>query len=104
VPGVRLHWEDIKALNKSVQTDPKRPLHEIPEEYGGGYIGMLEVFHLLHCLDEVRKATYPEYYAAEWEAHGGVHAARVHNGKPQIREESGKTEWANLTWRRQIIA
>jgi len=79
VPGVRLQWDDIIALNKSVQTDPMKPLHRIPEEFGGGYIGMLEVFHLLHCLDEVRKATYPEHYAAEWEAHGGVHAARIHN-------------------------
>jgi len=34
-------------------------LHKIPEEFGcSGYIGMLEIFHLLHCLDEIKKATY----------------------------------------------
>lgn len=29
---------------------PELPFHKIPEEHGGGYLAMLEVFHLLHCL------------------------------------------------------
>ena len=47
-PGIRLDEEDVRRLNKSDM--PGRPLHKIPEEFGGGYLAMLEVFHLLHCL------------------------------------------------------
>src|SRR3978361_1756672 len=45
-PAIRLFDSDLKALNKS--DAPDRPLHRVPQEFGGGYIGMLEVFHLLH--------------------------------------------------------
>ncbi|PLB46541.1 hypothetical protein P170DRAFT_438293 [Aspergillus steynii IBT 23096] len=36
-----------------------------PEEYGYGddaYMGLLDVFHHLHCLNAMRQAAYPEYY------------------------------------------
>lgn len=47
---IRLYDEDLRKLNKSNADDPMRPLHRIPDESGGGYLAMLEVFHLLHCL------------------------------------------------------
>lgn len=78
-PAIRLFDSDLALLNKSTPEDPMRPLHRIPEEYGGGYIGMLEVFHLLHCLDSIRKATWPEYYRETWEKQGGERVVRVHN-------------------------
>lgn len=77
-PAIRLHDADLKLLNKS--DTPSRPLHRIPEELGGGYVGMLEVFHLLHCLNSLRKAMDKEYYAAEREKAGG-RAMRAHDGK-----------------------
>ena len=76
-PGIRLNEDDLKKLNKT--DTPLRPLHKIPEEYGGGYLGMLEVFHLLHCLDSLRKATWPEYYTEELETQGYT-AVRAHTG------------------------
>lgn len=47
-PGVRLTGEDLETLNKT--DEPGRILHRLPEEAGGDYLGMLEVFHLVHCL------------------------------------------------------
>jgi len=58
-PGVRLFEKDFEAMGKSVSD---KSYHRIPKENGGGYLGMTEVFHLLHCLDSIRRATYPEYY------------------------------------------
>jgi hypothetical protein len=47
IPGIRVHEEELKKLNRP--TDLKK-YHKLPEEKGGGYLAMLEVFHLLHCL------------------------------------------------------
>ena len=46
--GVRLTEEDVLAFNFSGSSS--NPLHKIPDSHGGGYVAMLEVFHLLHCL------------------------------------------------------
>ncbi|KAI0098118.1 hypothetical protein F4776DRAFT_532110 [Hypoxylon sp. NC0597] len=32
------------------------------EEYGGGYIGFLEISHQMHCLNVIRQAYHWEYY------------------------------------------
>lgn len=79
-PAIRLYDDDLKRLNKS--DTPDRPLHCIPEEFGGGYLAMLEVFHLLHCLNSLRKAMDKEYYAEERAKHGGERANRAHDGTP----------------------
>ncbi|ORY58076.1 uncharacterized protein BCR38DRAFT_460921 [Pseudomassariella vexata] len=54
--GIRLAEGYLRILNKPDMTG--RPLHRIPEEFGGGYLGLLEIFHLLHCLDSLRQATF----------------------------------------------
>ena len=46
--AVRLTEEEVRALN--LTGNKEHPLHRVPEEQGRGYLGMLEVFHLLHCL------------------------------------------------------
>ena len=80
-PAIRLYDEDLKHLNKSDTAD--RPLHRIPKEFGGGYLAMLEVFHLLHCLNSLRKAMDKEYYAEE-RTKAGESAMRAHDGKPKL--------------------
>ena len=40
---------------------------------------MLEVFHLLHCLNASRKAMDKEYYIHEWDEAGEI-AKRAHDG------------------------
>lgn len=64
VPGLRLDHDDLEKLGKLTGPEPGKPLHEIPGESGGGYPGQLEVFHLLHCLDWLRKGIFYnwEYY------------------------------------------
>ncbi len=47
IPGIRVYDGELKTLNRP--TDLKK-YHKLPEESGGGYLAMLEVFHLLHCL------------------------------------------------------
>lgn len=40
------------------------------KEMGGGYIAGIEVFHQLHCVNMLRKATYMDHYlprTSEWE-------------------------------------
>lgn len=46
--GIRLTEDEMHALNKT--ETPEKPWHKVPKEHGGGYLAMLEVFHLLHCL------------------------------------------------------
>ncbi|KAK0652716.1 hypothetical protein B0T16DRAFT_455058 [Cercophora newfieldiana] len=57
--GIRLTEEEVKTLN--VTGTEGHPLHKIPEEHGGGYLGMLEVFHLLHCLNSLRMGLWYNY-------------------------------------------
>lgn len=52
----------------------------LPEEFGGGYMASDMYTHELHCLNFIRKATYPEYYK---ESHGFTdlpHVVRMHIG------------------------
>ena len=46
--GIWITEQEREALN--ITGTPDNPLHKVPEEHGGGYLAMLEVFHLLHCL------------------------------------------------------
>lgn len=45
---LRLYENEVNQL-RIKEDDPFRPLHQVPDEEGG-YAGVLEVFHLLHCL------------------------------------------------------
>jgi hypothetical protein len=45
---LRLDGEEVRKIGVT-DDDPFRPFHIIPDEEGG-YAGVLEVFHLLHCL------------------------------------------------------
>lgn len=47
VPGVRVYENELQVLNRSIGA---RKYHKLPEKNGGGFLAMLEVFHLLHCL------------------------------------------------------
>ncbi|KAN0099046.1 protein of unknown function (DUF3328) domain containing protein [Hyaloscypha variabilis] len=63
-------WNDlIRSGYVSISEDAiENKLHKnkdyvtIPEEQGGGYLGNLEVYHQLHCLNLIRKFTYEGYY------------------------------------------
>ncbi|KAF3801243.1 hypothetical protein GCG54_00005397 [Colletotrichum gloeosporioides] len=46
--GIWVSEEEVNLLNMTDSAE--LPFHKIPEEQGGGYLAMLEVFHLLHCL------------------------------------------------------
>ncbi|KAK8116533.1 uncharacterized protein PG998_004814, partial [Apiospora kogelbergensis] len=76
-PGIRLTEDDLKSLNKTDM--PGRRLHKIPEEYGGGYLGLLEVFHMLHCLDSLREATF--YNWPYYEQNMSRKAVIIHHGR-----------------------
>jgi hypothetical protein len=47
VPALRVYEDELQTLNRSRGT---KNYHRLPEDTGGGYLAMLEVFHLLHCL------------------------------------------------------
>ncbi|KAK1975767.1 hypothetical protein LZ30DRAFT_604895 [Colletotrichum cereale] len=57
--GIRVTEEEVKLLNMT--DSPEMPFHKIPEEQGGGYLAMLEVFHLLHCLNSLRMGLFYNY-------------------------------------------
>ncbi|KAK0720196.1 hypothetical protein B0H67DRAFT_534499 [Lasiosphaeris hirsuta] len=57
--GIRLTADEVRQLN--VSSTPAHPLHKVPEEHGGGYLAMLEVFHLLHCLNSLRMGLFYNY-------------------------------------------
>jgi len=53
--------DDVRRLGK----DPKYTV-KAPESFGAGsdlYIARTEVSHQIHCLDVLRKASFPDYYA-----------------------------------------
>ncbi|KAF8812984.1 hypothetical protein BYT27DRAFT_7181937 [Phlegmacium glaucopus] len=55
---IRISDEDLKKINKS-----GRPSNvKYKEIDGGGNMGSIEVFHQLHCLNMLRKSTYPNEY------------------------------------------
>lgn len=51
MPGFRLSGEEVESLGKKL-VNGTQIQHVIPDAQGG-YIAMLEVFHMLHCLVSV---------------------------------------------------
>ncbi|KAH8156808.1 hypothetical protein CIB48_g11438 [Xylaria polymorpha] len=63
--NIELQKEDIDQLGKSTEG----LLHAGGNDPERGYVANLEVFHYLHCLNQIRQFTYKEHYAthmAEW--------------------------------------
>ncbi|KAH8888971.1 hypothetical protein GQ53DRAFT_825741 [Thozetella sp. PMI_491] len=64
--------DDIRRSRKASDDEWFNSTVVLDETNGGSYMATLEMFHQLHCLDEVRRATYPEHYqrtAKNWRAH-----------------------------------
>ncbi|KAI2734710.1 hypothetical protein DTO013E5_9788 [Penicillium roqueforti] len=53
--NIRIIEDELQAMNQT----------SIPLRHGGGYQGMMAVFHELHCLKLVREAVHADYYYAE---------------------------------------
>lgn len=62
-PGIRLSANEVGRLNKSTEHLHQVQNTDVDSEFQ--YLGMLEVFHLLHCLDAVRSIAYRELYREE---------------------------------------
>ncbi|KAI9372942.1 hypothetical protein BJX61DRAFT_410985 [Aspergillus egyptiacus] len=69
---VRLSEEEVQKINASEYAA------EYTEEMGGGYIAGVEVFHQLHCVNMLRKATYMEYYLPRMEEWADRKTLRFH--------------------------
>ncbi|KAL0939909.1 uncharacterized protein CTRU02_206519 [Colletotrichum truncatum] len=57
--GIWVSEDEVRLLNMTDSAE--LPFHKIPEEHGGGYLAMLEVFHLLHCLNSLRMGLFYNY-------------------------------------------
>ncbi|KAI3331282.1 hypothetical protein F4824DRAFT_298728 [Ustulina deusta] len=77
-PEVDLAWEELVKNRYFLLTD-----QEAKEAWGdsytefwnsnrGGYLGGLDMFHTLHCLDHIRKSFYPNEYVLDG-IHGEMH-------------------------------
>ncbi|KAK1761845.1 hypothetical protein QBC33DRAFT_462558 [Phialemonium atrogriseum] len=58
-------WSDLFNFGVSVITPEeaaKLPMPTLPIPDTDKYLVELEVFHVLHCLDDIRKVFYPEWY------------------------------------------
>ncbi|KAH8653084.1 hypothetical protein BGZ60DRAFT_533279 [Tricladium varicosporioides] len=69
--GIILPHKSLFRLSKDelIRLNVSEYAAEYTEEMGGGYIAGLEVFHELHCVNMLRKATYMDYYLpkmTEW--------------------------------------
>lgn len=65
-PQLDAYWEETIDMTTRI---PKwqaelldSPTIEIPGDEGY-YAVLLDIFHSMHCLNEVRKSLHPEYYA-----------------------------------------
>ncbi|TDZ21041.1 Cyclochlorotine biosynthesis protein O [Colletotrichum orbiculare MAFF 240422] len=74
--GVNVPLENLHLLNKSTDVDWEKS----DPTFGGGAVGLLEVFHQLHCLNTLRKWTYIEWYQDELppEFDGPEYLQRLH--------------------------
>lgn len=61
-PGINIPQEKLPLLNKSSAVNWLRT----PKDKGDGYVGYLEVFHQLHCLNMVRLKIYQKEYEEEF--------------------------------------
>ncbi|KAK0108285.1 hypothetical protein ONS95_003101 [Cadophora gregata] len=63
---IRSQYSSIKEMKETDAMTEK--LHKnstyvtLPDDQGGGYLGNLEVYHQLHCLNFIRQYTYEDYY------------------------------------------
>ncbi|KAI3323787.1 hypothetical protein HD806DRAFT_534903 [Xylariaceae sp. AK1471] len=63
--NIELPRKDVEKLGKSTEG----LLHAGGNDPERGYVAALEVFHYLHCLNQIRQFTWKEHYAthmAEW--------------------------------------
>ncbi|KAH7355385.1 hypothetical protein BKA65DRAFT_582307 [Rhexocercosporidium sp. MPI-PUGE-AT-0058] len=100
-PGADAIWEDLELIRTIVITGEEvRKLGKDPataakfdNEYwelgDDAYMAQIDVFHQLHCLNELRKLTYPDYYKSfpnstleyNSHAHGHGHHSRSRYSK-----------------------
>jgi hypothetical protein len=52
IPGIRVYPEEMELLGKSRD---EKPWFQLDDSLGGGYLGILQASHQLHCL--VRPST-----------------------------------------------
>ncbi|PMD49121.1 uncharacterized protein K444DRAFT_549821, partial [Hyaloscypha bicolor E] len=55
---INVPYENLHLLNKSTDM----PWQRTDPDEGGGVVGFLEVFHVIHCLDMVRQFIYRDEY------------------------------------------
>ncbi|KAI1126438.1 hypothetical protein F5Y10DRAFT_293829 [Nemania abortiva] len=78
-------WNNMTVAKERALKTPIPPGSvRVQDEYGGGYMGMLEVFHQLHCLNLLRKAlvyNYDHYLEqGEEEFYDGEPIIKLHVG------------------------
>lgn len=56
VPGIRLSGEEVEGFLGKKIVNGTRAMHEV-QDGKGGYVAMLEVMHLLHCLVSLPSAS-----------------------------------------------
>jgi len=56
--------EDIRRANKTILDQWFNSTVQCREEDVGSYMGTLELFHQVHCLDMLRRAVHRDYYVA----------------------------------------
>ncbi|ETI25970.1 hypothetical protein G647_02747 [Cladophialophora carrionii CBS 160.54] len=67
-PEIDKNWEKLTWGRYFLITEEEaraswgEEIEEYWDEQRGGYVTGLDVFHTLHCLDNMRKALHPEYY------------------------------------------
>ncbi|KUI71376.1 hypothetical protein VM1G_06751 [Cytospora mali] len=65
-PQLDSYWEESYGLPTRIpkwQADRlEQPTIQIPDE-NGDYVVLLDIFHSMHCLNEIRKELHPAYYA-----------------------------------------
>lgn len=71
--------DDMRASRKATGDEWYNSTVRLDERNGGGYMATLEVFHQLHCLNMLRKYTYPDHYPPETFKSGSM--LREHVGK-----------------------
>lgn len=64
-PKLDSYWEETYDLPTRIpkwQADKlDQPTIQFPS-HSGDYVVLLDVFHSMHCLNEIRKALHPTYY------------------------------------------
>lgn len=97
-PEIDYNWDNLTygryvlvTQDEAISTWGEDNISQYWDKQRGGYVTGFDMFHTLHCLNNLRKALNPSYYGTVEEISHGVHKSHGHkprgNGHPPVHQD-----------------